>query len=138
MKKYIIVGNGVAGTTAAENIRKLDQEGPITVVTNEDLSFYYRIRLNEYLSGDLKEKDLLAKKAEWYKDHKIDLRLQSSIVGGDPQKKVVVTEDKEELSYDTLLIATGSHSFIPPIKGSETKGVFAIRSLKDCREIMAW
>ncbi len=138
MKKYIIVGNGVAGTTAAENIRKLDQEGTITMVTNEDFSFYYRIRLNEYLSGDLKEKDLLAKKAEWYKDHKIDLRLQSSIVGGDPQKKVVVTKDNEELSYDTLLIATGSHSFIPPIKGSDTNGVFAIRSIQDCREIMAW
>ena len=138
MKKYIIVGNGVAGTTAVENIRKLDQEGTIIILSNEDLPFYYRIRLNEYLSGDLKEEDLLAKKAEWYKEHKIDLRLQSPVVGGDPQKKVVVAKDNEEFSYDTLLIATGSHSFIPPITGSETNGVFAIRSIQDCREITGW
>jgi nitrite reductase (NADH) large subunit len=138
MKRYIIVGNGVAGTTAAENIRKLDQEGTIIILSNEDLPFYYRIRLNEYLSGDLKEEDLLAKKAGWYKEHKIDLRLQSPVVSGDPQKKVVVAKDNEEFSYDTLLIATGSHSFIPPITGSETNGVFAIRSIQDCREITGW
>ncbi len=138
MKRYIIIGNGVAGTTAAENIRKLDQEGTIIILSNEDLSFYYRIRLNEYLSGDLKEEDLLAKKAGWYKEHKIDLRLQSPVVSGDPQKKVVVAKDNEEFSYDTVLIATGSHSFIPPITGSETNGVFAIRSIQDCREITGW
>ena len=45
MKKYVIVGNGVAGTTAAENIRKLDGEGSITVITNEDLPFYSLICL---------------------------------------------------------------------------------------------
>ena len=138
MKRYVIVGNGVAGTTAAENIRKLDQEGTITILTNEDLPFYYRIRLNEYLSGDLKEEELLAKKGEWYKDLKIDLKLQWPVVGGDPQKKVLFDEDKGEFSYDTLLIATGSHSFIPPITGSEKKGVFAIRSIQDCRGISGW
>lgn len=138
MKRYVIVGNGVAGTTAAENIRKLDQEGTITILTNEDLPFYYRIRLNEYLSGNLKEEELLAKKAVWYKDLEIDLKLQSPIVGGDPQEKVLFDEDKGEFSYDTLLIATGSHSFIPPITGSEKKGVFAIRSIQDCRGISGW
>jgi len=138
MKRYVIVGNGVAGTTAAENIRKLDQEGTITILTNEDLPFYYRIRLNEYLSGNLKEEELLAKKAVWYKDLEIDLKLQSPIVGGDPQEKVLFDEDKGEFSYDTLLIATGSHSFIPPITGSEKKGAFAIRSIQDCRGISGW
>jgi len=138
MKRYVIVGNGVAGTTAAENIRKLDQEGTITILTNEDLPFYYRIRLNEYLSGNLKEEELLAKKAVWYKDLEIDLKLQSPIVGGDPQEKVLFDEDKGGFFYDTLLIATGSHSFIPPITGSEKKGVFAIRSIQDCRGISGW
>ncbi|NQU14604.1 MAG: NAD(P)/FAD-dependent oxidoreductase [Desulfobacteraceae bacterium] len=138
MKRYVIVGNGVAGTTAAENIRKLDQEGTITILTNEDLPFYYRIRLNEYLSGNLKEEELLAKKAVWYKDLEIDLKLQSPIVGGDPQEKVLFDEDKGGFFYDTLLIATGSHSFIPPITGSEKKGAFAIRSIQDCRGISGW
>jgi len=48
----------VAGTTAAENTRELNKDGNITIVTDEDLSFYYIIRLNEYLSGDLIEQKL--------------------------------------------------------------------------------
>jgi nitrite reductase (NADH) large subunit len=135
MSNYLIIGNGVAGTTAAENIRKQDKKGNITIVTDEDLPFYWRIKLNEYISGDIPEEQLLAKKEDWYRDQNIALKLKTRIVGADAQKKVVVTEDKEELAYDSLLIATGSHSFIPPIKGSEKKGVFALRDVQDARDI---
>jgi nitrite reductase (NADH) large subunit len=135
MANYLIIGNGVAGTTAAENIRKKDNEGNVTIVTDEDLPFYWRIQLNEYISGDITEEQLLAKKEEWYRDQNITLKLKTRIVGADPQKKAVVTENKEELSYDRLLIAAGSHSFIPPIKGSDKKGVFALRDIQDARDI---
>jgi nitrite reductase (NADH) large subunit len=138
MRNYLIIGNGVAGTTAAENIRKQDKEGNITVVTEEDLSFYYRVRLNEYVSGDITEEQLIAKKERWYKDQNITLKLKTRIVGEEPKEKVVITEDNQRLSYDRLLIATGSHSFIPPIKGSEKKGVFALRDIQDARDISAY
>lgn len=138
MKNYLIVGNGVAGTTAAENIRKQDKEGKITIVTDEDFPFYWRLRLNEYLAGDLAEEALAAKKAQWYGDQRIDLKLKTLIAGADPNEKVVFTEDKQRLSYDSLLIATGSHSFIPPIKGSEKEGVFALRNIQDARGISVW
>lgn len=138
MSTYVILGNGVAGATAAESIRKLDSKGKISILTEEDFPFYYRIRLNEYISGDIQEEALKAKKDGWYGDQGIELRLNSRVVGGDPVRKVVVTEDKQELPYDMLLLATGSHSFIPPIKGSEKRGVFALRSIKDAREISAW
>jgi nitrite reductase (NADH) large subunit len=138
MKNYLIVGNGVAGTTAAENVRKQDNEGKITIVTDEDFPFYWRLRLNEYLADDLTEEALAAKKAQWYGDQRIDLKLKTLIAGADPNEKVVFTEDKQRLSYDSLLIATGSHSFIPPIKGSEKKGVFALRNIQDARGISAW
>ncbi len=135
MADYLIIGNGVAGTTAAENIRKQDKEGNVIIVTDEDLPFYWRIQLNEYISGDITEEKLLAKKKDWYRDQNIELKLKTRIVGADAQKKAVVTEDKEEFAYDRLLIATGSHSFIPPIKGSEKKGVFALRDVRDARDI---
>ena len=138
MRKYVIIGNGVAGTTAAENIRKTDKEGPITMVTNEDLPFYYRIRLNEYVSRELTEQELIAKNDQWYKDHNIDLKLVTRVVEAVPQEKLIITEKKERLSYDRLLIATGSHSFIPPIKGSEEKGVFSLRTVQDARAISAY
>lgn len=138
MKNYLIIGNGVAGTTAAEHIRKQDQEGNITIVTDEDLPFYYRVRLNEYITGEITEEGLVAKKAEWYRDRKIDLKLKTRVVGAEPKEKVVITAEKERLPYDSLLLATGSHSFIPPIKGSEKRGVFALRDIQDARDISSY
>jgi nitrite reductase (NADH) large subunit len=138
MSNYVIIGNGVAGTTAAENIRTTDKEGNITIVTDEDLPFYYRIRLNEYVSGDITEQDLIAKGDQWYRDQNIDLRLMTRIVKADLREKVIITDNNERLSYDRLLIAAGSHSFIPPIKGSEKRGVFALRTIKDARNISAY
>jgi len=138
MKNYVIIGNGVAGTTAAENIRKLDKEGNITLITDEDSSFYYRLRLNEYISGDIDEQALIAKNEQWYKDRGIELILKTRIVNADPLKKVIVTENDQDISYDCLLIAAGSHSFVPPINGSDKKGVFALRSIQDARDISSY
>jgi nitrite reductase (NADH) large subunit len=138
MKNYLIIGNGVAGATAAESIRKQDKEGTVTMVSDEAVPFYYRIRLNERISGDVVESDLIAKKEQWYKDLNVELRLKTRVVGAEPGEKVVMTEDGRKIPYDVLLLATGSHSFIPPIQGSDKKGVFTLRSLKDAREISAW
>ena len=138
MGKYLIVGNGVAGTTAAEQIRKLDGDGKITIVTEEDVPFYYRIRLPEVVSGELPEEKLLAKKREWYQDQGIDLRLKTKVTGADPDKKELITAGGERLPYDLLLVATGSYSFVPPIQGSDKKGVFTLRSIQDARAIVNW
>ncbi len=138
MTDYLIVGNGAAGTHAAEAIRKTDDAGRITMVTDEDLPFYYRVRLNELIAGDVAEDDLLAKKKEWYRDQHIDLRTSARVEDGDAKNKILVTADGEKLRYDELLLATGSHSFVPPIKGSEKKGVFSLRSVQDARDIASW
>jgi len=138
MTNYLIIGNGVAGTTAAENIRKADKKGNITIMTGEDLPFYHRIRLTEYISGEIAEDDLVARKKEWYGNQNINLELMTRITRAEHQEKVIITEDNRTLSYDRLLIATGSHSFIPPIKGSEKRGVFALRTIKDARDISAY
>jgi nitrite reductase (NADH) large subunit len=138
MANYLIIGNGVAGTTAAENIRKLDKSGKITVVTEESTPFYYRMRLPELISGDVPEDKLIARKDQWYKDQGIDLMLNTRIQGANPSKKVVMTQGQQEIPYERLLIATGSRSFVPPMKGADKKGVFALRTIQDAREIVAW
>lgn len=138
MGKYLIVGNGVAGTTAAEQIRKLDGDGKITIVTEEDVPFYYRIRLPEVVSGEVPEEKVLAKKLEWYRDQGIDLRMKTRVTGADPDKKELITAGGERLPYDLLLLATGSYSFVPPIQGSDKKGVFTLRSIQDARDIVNW
>ena len=138
MANYMIIGNGVAGMTAAEHIRKQDEDGTIAIVTDEEMPFYYRIRLNEFISGDISEMDLIAKDEQWYEDKRIDLLLGMKVKKADTEEKIIITEDKISFSYNKLLIATGSHSFIPPIKGAEKKGVFALRSIQDARAISTY
>ena len=138
MKSYLIIGNGVAGTTAAENIRKQDSDGKITIFSDEDLPFYYRLRLNEFISGDISEKQLVAKKMNWYEDQNISLNLKTRIADVKLQEKIAITEDNQKFTFDCLLIATGSHSFIPPIKGSEKEGVFTLRDIQDARNISTY
>jgi nitrite reductase (NADH) large subunit len=135
MNTYIIIGNGVAGTTAAENIRLNDTKGEITIVTDEDLPFYYRVRLPDYLGGVVAESELIAKKDAWYDEKKISLQLNTRINGANPDKKHLLTVEGATLAYDRLLLANGSHPFIPPIKGSDTKGVYVVHTLHDVRQI---
>ncbi len=135
MYDYLIVGNGVAGTTAAESIRGLNKEGSIAIVTDEDISFYYRTRLNEFISGEIDQNALVAKGSEWYDKQGIDLTLSTKLVKIEPDKKRAVAENGDEIGFGKLLLATGSHSFIPPITGSDLRGVFALRNIKDARGI---
>lgn len=138
MTRYLIIGNGVAGVMAAENIRKNDKEGAITMVTNEAVPFYFRIKLNEYIAGELSLQAIQARKPEWYKDMNIDLRLNMRVSGVDREKGIAETEKGERFGYEKLLLATGSYSFVPPVKGSEKQGVFTIRNIEDAKKIIAY
>ena len=137
MTNFLIIGNGVAGTTAAEHIRKTDQGGKITMVTDEALPFYHRLRLNDFVVGEVTEQALIVKDPQWYQDRGIDLSLRQRVIDADPVQKVVMTEH-QQFPYDRLLLATGSHSFIPPIQGADKKGVFALRTIQDARDITAF
>ncbi len=133
--KYIIIGNGVAGTTAAETIRKYDSQGEIKIFTDEAFPFYSRIRLMEYLADEVEIPKLQIRSNTWYETKKIQLFLNSRVVDIDSVKKAIVTQSGERHHYDKLLLAEGSHSFVPPIKGAEKKGVFSLRNLKDAQAI---
>ena len=133
--RYLIIGNGVAGTTAAENIRANDPNGQIVIVTDEDIPFYYRIRLNDCLAGEISEQQLIAKKDQWYLDKNIELMLNTRITGADPAAKTVRTANQETLPYDKLLVAIGSHPFVPPIQGSEKNNVHTLHTIRDVRKI---
>ena len=138
MKKYLIIGNGVAGTTAAEIIRRHDDTGKITIITDESLPFYSRLRLNEYIEGKINKEKLIIKKERWYQDNNIVLMTDTRIIEANPKNKTVLTKDGNNISYDSLLVATGSHSFVPPIKGSDKKGVFTLRNIKDAGNIIKY
>ncbi|MEW6263415.1 MAG: FAD-dependent oxidoreductase [Thermodesulfobacteriota bacterium] len=137
MTRYVIVGQGVAGATAAEKIRTLDQEGPLAVFSNEPEAFYYRPRLPEVISGQAGLKQITIHPQAWYDRNRIDLRLGETVTAIDPEARQVVTDRGGRHDYDALLLATGAHAFIPPVPGREKRSVLALRSHADALKIAA-
>jgi nitrite reductase (NADH) large subunit len=133
--RHLIIGNGVAGTTAAAQIRKSDPGAVIRIVTEEPFPFYSRIRLPEVLAGETDEKGLFIRKPEWYETNRIELSLSTRATAVDPDAKTVTTASGEKIPYDRLLLSTGATCFVPPIPGAGIEGVFTLRSLGDAISI---
>ena len=132
---YLIVGNGVAGNSASETIRSIDKEGTILIFSKEKIPFYYVPALPEYLSGERQVKDIIIHPNDWYERNRIELHLETEIANIDSVSKIAVTKKGETYRYDKLLLATGGISFVPPIKGAQTEGVYALRTVADADAI---
>ncbi|MHA1294218.1 MAG: FAD-dependent oxidoreductase [Promethearchaeota archaeon] len=137
--KILIIGNGIAGTLSAQNIRNLNKNVEIEVYSQEKYPYYSRIKLPQLISEKITIEDLIVFKKEWYKSKNIKTYLNKKIIGIDPKNKQVLIEGKEEqISYDKLVLATGSTPNIPPIKNAQEmigKGVFTLRNIDNAIEI---
>lgn len=133
MYDYLIIGNGICGLSAAEEIRKNDEKGSILIITDESGHTYWRTRLSELIAKDYTDEEILVKKENWYEEKNIEVKFSTHAEKIDKENKKVITKDGEEYEYGKLLIATGSHPFVPPITNSDAKGVFAIRSSEDLK-----
>ena len=134
--KIVIVGNGVAGTLAAKGIRELDDRAEIVLFSAEDHLYYPRPNLIELIGGSLPPNRLFAFPERWYADHHIDVRLSSPVVRVHPERREVETAGGRMWAYDSLLLADGASSFVPPVKGAGLPGAFTLRTLDDARRIL--
>ena len=135
MTTYLIIGNGIAANTAAENIRKSDRDGTILMFTREKHYFYYIPALPEYLAGEKQVQNITIHNEAWYKQNNITLHQATDIIAVDAAKKTISAKDGRTFQYDKLLLATGGYSFVPPIKGVPADGVFSLRTLDDANAI---
>lgn len=131
MYDYLIIGNGIAGLSATEEIRKKDANAKILIVSAEKPSTYWRTRLSDLISKEFNDDDIYVKKEPWYSERHIDERLQTAVDKLDLDRNVAVLSDGEEIEYAKALLATGAHPFVPPIKNISSDGVFAIRTIDD-------
>jgi nitrite reductase (NADH) large subunit len=127
----IIVGNGVAGITAARIIKEKDPKSNVSVYTEENHHYYPRPRLYDILSGKAEPHDIYTFSDEWYTKKGIKVHLNKRALRIESEKKELVLEDNSKIHFDKLLLANGASSFVPPIKGSDKKGTFTLRSIKD-------
>jgi NAD(P)H-nitrite reductase large subunit len=105
-RRYVIVGNGFAGTTAAEQLRKADPSCSIVLFADEPYCLYNRIALPPMLRGQVTEQKVLMRDLAWHEKHKIDLRLGTRVEKINVAEKTVLAGGQEE-PYDALLLATG-------------------------------
>jgi len=131
----VIVGNGVAGVTAARTIKTKNPETRVSIYTDESYQYYPRPRLYEVLSGEAELQEVYMFSGEWYEKKGITVHLNKKALSIDVDHKELILEDGSQVTYDKLLLANGGHSFVPPIKGAETTGVFTLRTIKDVLDI---
>ncbi len=136
--KFVIIGNGIGGLTAAEEIRKANSNASITIISQENYLTYYRMRLSHSLSKEPAMKELLLHDENWYIEKDIEVILSKRVERIDLKNKKAIMEDGNEVSYDKLLIANGSTPFMPPVPGRDKQGVYSLRTLKDLNEIQEY
>jgi NADPH-dependent 2,4-dienoyl-CoA reductase/sulfur reductase-like enzyme len=132
---HLIIGAGPAGVIAAETLRKLDPEASITLIGDEPESPYSRMALPYYLVKKIPEHGTyLRKTANHFDRSRIELKL-GRVAAIQPEQHTVSLESSEQLDYDRLLIATGSHPVSPPIPGIDLPGVVPCWTLANARTI---
>lgn len=134
--KYVIVGNCAAGVNAIEGIRELDKNGEITLISDENYPAYCRCLITNYVAGTHKEKDIILRGEDFYKENKVNLLLGRKVKQVKPDRKIVALDNGENLSFDRLLIATGASPKRLNVKGEDKEGVFGFRTLDDAKEIL--
>ena len=134
---HVIIGGGPAGVIAAETIRKQAPHDNITIVSDEAEPPYSRMAIPYLLMGNVKEDGTYLRKDP---SHLKNLHInwaQASVKNVDTATKKVVFNNGTEVTFDTLLIATGSHPIKPPIPGIDSAGVHTCWTMDDARKIMA-
>ena len=136
-ESYAIIGDGVAGSSAAETIREASPDADITIITEEGEPLYNRILIKEFAKGKLPEAPLAIHDEGWYEDRDIDLRLNTVVIDIDTEENTLVLHEEDPIEYDNLLIATGGTPTQLPVPNSDAEGVHHFWTFQDARKIAA-
>ena len=137
MGRYVVVGNGVAGTRAAEVLRLRRPDAEIVVLTEEPYPFYRRPQLADFAAGSISEARLWAKRDAFYTEQRIELRLSSRVESVDAAAGTVTLAAGETLGYDGLLVATGRSAIDGGVAGGGAVGVNHFKTLADAQAVRA-
>ena len=129
--RYVVLGSSAAGINAVRELRKLDQGAEIVLIS-QDEAIYSRCILHQYLGGHRDLERLCFAEKDFENLYHVDWKKGRTCVGLDRAAKEVALDDGQRVAYDKLLIATGSHTFIPPVENlKEAKNVIGFRNIGD-------
>ena len=132
---HVIIGDGIAGASAAETIREKDPDASVTVLTDEGEALYNRILIKEFAKGKLPEAPISIHDPEWYTERDIDLELNTHVTDIDVDAHEVNTHTGDTYEYDKLLVATGGTPAQLPVENSDADGLHHFWTFQDARGI---
>jgi NAD(P)H-nitrite reductase large subunit len=135
-RNYVIIGNGIAGTSAAESIRKADATARIVLIAEEPYPLYNRVALPPYLKLKVTEKKVLMRTVEQHQQRGIELLLNTRAEQLDTENRIVWASNGQQYPYDALLLATGGTPNHMDVPGADTHGVCYFQTLDDTNEIL--
>jgi NADPH-dependent 2,4-dienoyl-CoA reductase/sulfur reductase-like enzyme len=136
--RIVIIGGGAAGFAAAEQLRRDGYEGSLVMLSDDADPPVDRPNLSkDYLAGVAQEEWVPLRAQGWYRDHAIDLRLNTKATNINPRAREVELADGTRIPYERLLLATGAEPIRLDIPGADLAHVHVLRTLKDCRAIIA-
>ena len=137
-RRYVIIGNGIAGTTAADTLRKNDPNCSIHLLTNEPYPLYNRVSLPRFLQGVIVEQKVMIRDFAWHEQRDITLVTETMVTDINTEERVVVTDDGKKYPYDALLVATGGWANPLHAPGAEgTRHIYNFVTLDDTKSIIA-
>lgn len=131
----IIIGNGVAGVSAAETIRAADKNCGIMILSDEAYPFYSRPQLIGFLSGTTSVESITVHAQAWYDRNFITFKTSTRVAGIDTKNKKITGDGGMETAYDKLIIASGASGLLPPVHGISAGNVTVLRTIDDARKI---
>ena len=132
--EIVIIGNSAAGLSALETIRKYNSDAKVTIISKEGGVAYSRVLLPYFLRGKLSHDKLFIRDEKYYETNQVEY-IEKAVVAIDPTNKEVVLEDGHKVSYDKLLIATGSSAMSPPIPGIAQDGIYHMWTKTDAEKL---
>jgi nitrite reductase (NADH) large subunit len=135
--KVVIVGNGIAGITAARTIRENRPTAQVEIYTEEDCHYYPRPQLIELLAGRTSLEHVFPYNEGWYRERQITVHLESPVVGLKPERGEIELGSGQRVGYDRLLLATGARPAVPEIPGIRRDGALTLRTLRDALGLQA-
>jgi 3-phenylpropionate/trans-cinnamate dioxygenase ferredoxin reductase component len=133
---FAIVGGGMAGALAAQTLREEGFDGKITLLGQELHAPYERPPLSkDYLQGKADRDSIFVHPEPWYAEHAVDLSLGTTVTSLDPASRTITTAAGTQLSYDKLLIATGSKPRRLDVPGADLDGVYYLRNVEDSERL---
>ncbi len=136
VKQYVIVGNGVAGTMAAETLRKNDPSCRILLFADEPYPLYNRVGLPPMLKKKTPPEKVFMRSREKHEQLGIDLRLSTRVTAIHPEEKAVTDESGTAHRYDALLLATGGRPYPLQVPGGDLQHIYNFQTFDDTRAIM--